>query len=400
MNKKIFVFDNVIIGNNHLVINASIINIAKNFFEHGNSEILCFGDKSHMLSISRLLRQSENCKVSFNSIEVIHPKANKIEKFFSWLNKLRIDKNHFNELIELSRVEQPKLFVINTLIPLNLFRFIGIMNNEINQKFLIFLHGELEYIFKKDLSFGQKIKGFLIKKALKKASSNTKFIVFSDYIKESLINKFNFKNDQIISVNHPILEYVRTNHEMSNCISFSHIGVANIRKNSSLIFKLADDMVPDIENYKCKFSIIGKVDKKEINHISNNVIVESKDNNSINNEKYIELITKSDYSLIFLFGDEYVHRISGSLLDSIQYQVPIIALKHPTTIELFDKGGDIGFLCDNFEEMQEVINEIVLRNHKYIERYKTQILNLKELSKKFYSDNAAFLIKQAVNNWK
>jgi len=111
------------------------------------------------------------------------------------------------------------------------------------------------------------------------------------------------------------------------------------------------------------------------------------------------MISKSDYSLIFLPEDEYVYRTSGSLLDSIQFQVPIIALKHSFVSELFDKGGDIGFICDDFIQMTEVIKQICNNNPSYVERYSQQVLNLHKLSNDFHCDKSAQIINDNLNSW-
>jgi hypothetical protein len=397
--QKIIIIDNVITGNNHLVINSGIINMAQNLFRFNaiKKEILFFGERHHMSILANLIDTNDACKVAFLPIEVIDPKVGIIKNTISWVGKLINDKKNVDELFDIISFQKPKLIIVSNMMPINMNSFIGMMNRKLNQNVLIFLHGEVELLFNQKKSLKGKINKYFLEKSLKKICSNTKFIVFGDYVKKRLIEKFNINYNQIISINHPILKYERNTFEISERITFSHIGVANKRKNSGLIFKLANAFDETIKKDICRFSIIGRIDGSELEYISGNVMVESKGKQPIPNDKYIELITKSDYSLIFLLDEEYVYRMSGSLLDSIQFQIPIIALKHVFVSELFDKGGDIGFLCNDFEEMQEVVHQIVLKNPKFINRYNLQVLNLKKLAEQFYPEQAAAIIKNEID---
>lgn len=397
--KKIIIIDNVISGNNHLVINSGIINMAHDLFKFNTikKEILFFGDRYHMSILANLINTSDACKVSFTPIKIIDPKVGKIKNTISWVGKLINDKKNIDEFFKIISFQKPKLIIVSNIMPVNMISFINNMNKRLNQNALIFLHGEVELLFSQKLSLKGKINKYFLEKSLKNICGNTTFIVFGDTIKKRLIETFNINYKQIISINHPILKYERDTIAISNCITFSHIGVANKRKNSGLIFKLANAFEDNIKKGICNFSIIGRVNDIDFGSISGSVKVESKENQPIPNERYIELIANSNYSLIFLLDEEYVYRMSGSLLDSIQFQIPIIALKHVFIDELFEKGGDIGFLCNDFEEMQEIVNQIVLKNPIFMDRYHLQVLNLKRLAEKFYPEQAAAIINNEID---
>lgn len=399
--EKIIIIDNVIIGNNHLVINSGIINMAQHFFQKIAiaKEVVFLGEKSHIDILANLIDINECCRVSFYPIEVIQPKSGKIQKSVTWLKKLKKDKQYIGELFEMSFRQNPRLIIISCMVPINFLFFVSKTNNRLNQKFLVFIHGEVELLFQSRLSVKEKINKYFLEKSFKKIASNTKLIVFSDYIKRSLTTKFNFQDDQIISINHPIQKYERSSDKISNCINFAHIGVANKRKNSELIFQLADTFADSVTSGSCKFSIIGRVERNEIKNINDIVTVEAKGNQPIPNATYVELVSKADYSLVFLPEEEYVYRISGSLLDSIQFQIPIIALHHVFVRELFEKGGDIGFMCNDFVEMLEVVKQINCRNPEFIDRYQLQVMNLKKLSNNFYYEKASNIINAELAVW-
>ncbi len=392
--EKIIIFDNVIIGNNHLVINSGIINTAQKVLEEDSKqkEILFIGDCSHTNILSEIISNFQNIKVSFRSIKVINPGKTFFQKLISWFKKLYFDRKNLLELIRLFKEDKSSLLIIS-LISFNLFCFFTKIKKNNSQQILVLLHGEVEYLFQKTSLFKNKLNSFFLSKALCNLPQNTKLIVFSDLIKNALIQRFDFNGNQVIVINHPIKNFTREDMRVSNCVTFSHLGVANRRKNSELIFKLSKSMASNIENGSCRFSIIGRIEEREISNLDANVVLEANCNKSLTNDLYWELISKIDYSLIFLTDDEYVYRVSGSLLDSIQFQIPIIALKQGFISELFDKGGDIGFLCKDFDEMVTVVRQISLKNPKFIERYSTQVSNLKRLSEKYHFENAALIIK-------
>ena len=52
---------------------------------------------------------------------------------------------------------------------------------------------------------------------------------------------------------------------------------------------------------------------------------------------------------------------SGALLDAITWLKPIIATRLPIVADLFSRYGDVGYLCDDPEEMRTALAEIVTR---------------------------------------
>ncbi|MGH2665064.1 hypothetical protein [Flavobacterium sp.] len=397
--KAIIIMDNVIIGNNHLVVNSSIINIAQNLLnESGSGQILFYGESRHMETLATLADTEKDISLQFNSIEVTQPHFNKVLRIISWGKKLYKDAVCLKQIVKEADRIKPRFFIVSTMIPLNIYRFMSIMNSHKKQNFLMFLHGELEFIFKKKPTTGQRIKGFFIEKAIQKAGPNVRFIVLSDYIKKELVRKLSLDSRQIISINHPVLQYTRKNIQLSDPIVFAHLGVANKRKNSKLIFPLADAVQESNYSENARFAIIGRIEEQEIQIASDHVDVMSKNKQAISQEAYISHIEAAHYSLIFLSGDEYVYRISGSLLDSVQFQIPIIALEHQSVVELFEKGGDIGFLCKDFDEMKQVVIKLSQKDPLCTDRYATQIINLKKLSEKFYSKNASEIISEATKS--
>ncbi|TGD57142.1 glycosyltransferase family protein [Flavobacterium humi] len=395
--KDIVILDNVIIGNNHLIINSSMLEIARQLLDGQQGKVRYYSDPSHSESVVALLPEAYKNTFAFNAIPVIHPGGRGFEKIALWRKKLYLDSRYFKKVCKDVAHTKPQLFLITTMIPFNLYRFLSKLNTLKNQQVLIILHGELEAVFCNNPSLTARINGYFYKKILKKAGNNIKFLVLSDYIKDSLANKKLIGQDRLISINHPLSEYQRKNLTVSGPVVFSHLGVANKRKNSSVIFDLARETFQELPKDALQFNIIGRVDLYGADYSKPDfVTIKSKHNQSISQEEYISFIEASHYSLIFLDNTEYVYRISGSVLDSVQYQLPLIALEHPFINELFEKGGDIGFLCKDLEEMKQVVLRLAQKDPLYSSRYETQIINLRKLAAKFYSGNVAEIISKAI----
>jgi hypothetical protein len=67
---------------------------------------------------------------------------------------------------------------------------------------------------------------------------------------------------------------------------------------------------------------------------------------------------------------------SGTLLDAVAWEKPLIARSIPIFDNMFKKHGDIGYLFNNDTELSEIVEEIVKRRDK--SHYDRQVLNLRK----------------------
>jgi glycosyltransferase involved in cell wall biosynthesis len=100
---------------------------------------------------------------------------------------------------------------------------------------------------------------------------------------------------------------------------------------------------------------------------------------------------------VFLYpSDSYLFTASGALLEALAHLKPVVALHNPYFDYVFDKIGDIGYLCDTVDEMAAIIKEIVFIGD--IERYNIQrknIMNgLKLFSTEYLSGGMAEILRE------
>ncbi|MCE7041275.1 hypothetical protein [Dyadobacter sp. CY312] len=399
--KKYYVVDNVIIGSNHVINNAGAINLIQQF-DTLPTEISVYGDKNHLDSIRSKIKSIPGKTINYQPIKVIDPAINPFKKIVSWISKLREDRSFVYQLFKKSSQENPELILFCTITAINLFRFIHLFNAQNNRKILIGLHGEIEFLFRNNSSLKNRLNAYFYKKAFAISGYNVKFLVLSPLIRTKLIQSGLVNERQIVCVEHPINEASRTLTDIpTKRLIFAQLGVASKRKNSQVIFDLALRFKEQIGNSQLAFGIIGKVAPDTEPYVNEYVEISSREGKPLDQKDYEKLIMKAKYSLSFITGEDYVFRISGSIMDSIQYQLPIIALRHEFITDLFQQAGDVGFICEDLTELESTIQKIIDGDSLCTERYQNQVFNLKLYASRFYDVNNVIFFKKnlAVSGW-
>ncbi len=96
---------------------------------------------------------------------------------------------------------------------------------------------------------------------------------------------------------------------------------------------------------------------------------------------YENAISSLHYILFFYPNSMYRYIASGAFFDAISFEKPIIAIRNSFFEYYFNRYGEIGYLCDNLEEMSYYLSNI---NH---ERYKLQLQNIKQAKKDLSLEN-------------
>lgn len=394
---KIWLYDNVIIGNNHTTINAALLDVACSLIETENvaGHITMYGEVNHLNILKQsVAARSYKTKIDFTPIRVIAPGSGIWFKVMSWLKKIREDRKELQKMLQNANQEKPDLIIFNTLVAANLSYFFKMIRRRPHLRFLLILHGEIEYFFGKG-GGRKKIIGMQYKQAFKDIPGNLKLAVFNEYSRDKLLESGILENS-LLHIKHPVSYKPFYKKEIfpSDQINVTHIGVANHRKNSYLIFELAE--IFSEKEKDIGFSILGRVGT-DVKRFQNDLVhVVSERDSPVPQKRFETEILKSHYSICFFQGEEYIYRVSGSLLDSIAYALPIIALKHPATEELFRQGGDIGFLCNDLEEMKAIINRIADKDSEYVSKYTLQRENVMRLANQYLPENVALSLRDSL----
>lgn len=213
------------------------------------------------------------------------------------------------------------------------------------------------------------------------------YVVLGESIKERLNREIPAIKDKIKSFTLPtfLLNPKALQGVDSNIIRFGTFGVAHRKKGFDLFFKMADEVKSCNTNLTSEFILIGHIgDNKLKSGLTNSAIVPSPDR-PLSREEFDQYANNIDYAIYFYQSTSYQLTASAALFDAFSYVKPIIALRNPFFEYYFSKMGDIGYLCDNYEDMKMVVLDIL--NKRPTERYKQQHANILAAREQFSLQN-------------
>lgn len=364
----IAIFEPVCVEGEHAPFNAAIISAAISLSK--DRQVIFFGHPSHIENISSCLSPEIKANVNWFPVQVPDRHLRNFKtRFFRDFALLRLvlkaAKRANVDMILLTGITEPG--VLAAKIYLNMFpsdRPLFIIFHSILPQFL--------YSAKRRFLLGR----FNPK--------NFSFLVLGDYILKEVIKVVPALKGNINSINHPYI------FEMSGVevqlprgqLKFGFIGLGNVPKGFPVFLRLIEEYgsVDDFESYP-SFGLIGRVSNdcqmlfsefkkshhaKRLSYVDNEVRLPL--------DEYRKRIQDLDYLIMPYDESHYKYVCSGAALDAILLLKPIIALKTAHFAELFDKLGDIGYLCDDFDELRKTVH--YLANNLQPERYALQCENL------------------------
>jgi hypothetical protein len=157
-------------------------------------------------------------------------------------------------------------------------------------------------------------------------------------------------------------------------IHFGFYGHASLRKGADIFFKLANDVSSTRTRYRPMFVLIGDIRDerlKEMQHTSINIPTR---NEPLTQEEYENYAKRIDYALFFHAASAYELNGTAAMLDAFSHLKPIIALKTPLSEYYFNKMGDIGYLCQSYDDVKNAVLDVL--ETKPIGRYACQQDNI------------------------
>lgn len=370
--------DKLVMGNNHVMFNSAIsLIIARIYKDH---QVIFTGESTHINQVAQNNSFIENL-VCRSYEELPLPQSN-IKKLLPWIKKKLGDLLYIEKFYR--RTKKDGVAIFFTCLSTTSLYYACLRFRNSRKPVYFVLHGEVEFIFKKDARLVDKVKGRIYRATLGMMEKHMHCIVLSDIVKMALEKKQVLTSERIIAIDHPIVDRQITHSALNaDTIIFAHIGSAMQKKRSELFWELADKFRNESIQRKSEFSVIGKLDPEFVGLATDSVKVLSENNQSISQEKYEQFIHNADYAVFTFDNDNYVYRVSGALMDAILYGKPIIALRQDYIEYLFQVGGNIGFLCDNMDKMQELIKRLINKEPVLLEQYTVQQQRLKALKEMF-----------------
>lgn len=369
------------IGFEHAEFNAALISVVKNAYPH--EKILFLAEKEHLFNVQNLLKTCYLDVCDYQEINVPERFDRESKRF---LTEFKLVKYVFNlakkiktEKVIFSSITSPTLISIK-------FWLMRLRNI----RCIVIPHSILETIVKyphisRDFIFSLKIWIPLFN------SDRLRYLVLGKPIEKELLTKIPKIRENVYSLNHPFFFRNNQINSLPNKIKFGFLGAGLIRKGIEDFFTLAENVIRKNEN-NVEFILIGQLlDKIKVSQ--NSVTISSHDH-PLNREEYDNLSRSISYALFLYKKDQYKLIASGAFFDAISNLKPIIAIRNPFFEYYFNLMGNIGYLCDSVEEMENIVENII--EHPPKKHYIIQQENMLEGMKKLSFQSLAEEFKKAL----
>jgi hypothetical protein len=140
-------------------------------------------------------------------------------------------------------------------------------------------------------------------------------------------------------------------------IRFGHFGVArNYEKNFGLFARLAEEVGRYFDQSLAQFLAVGSLDPDVT---SPGTPVMGLSRTPLSAEEYAQRAQSVTYAVGLADPSHYRLVASASFLDALSHVKPGIYFRNPYLEYYFRKMGDIGYLCDSYEEVHDVVFSVI-----------------------------------------
>lgn len=241
-----------------------------------------------------------------------------------------------------------------------ILKFLSFLFLSKKKRLYVLLHGELQNITLKG-SRSVRLDGRAQRMLYwldTKFSSNLKFVIISEFVFDKLKNSLGYNPLNFISIDLPYLydDKKESTKQKNNQLVISTVGVNSTNKKSFLLNDIASNFEDKIKSGVLKICTSGRNDDV----LFSELIDTPNMGNSylLSTEEYSKRINSSDV-LVFFNDNNYSLISSGSYFDCINFEKPILAMKNEQWEYNFKQFGNIGYLCNNIDEMYSYIKSLL-----------------------------------------
>lgn len=205
-----------------------------------------------------------------------------------------------------------------------------------------------------------------------------KFIALSESIYDNIMRILPVQESRWVVLDLPYLFDVAKGNKSTTIIDkpdkigFGFFGAANSGKGFDLFCHLADRFAP--AHPVCEFTLIGFHYGWNPTMDGSRQYVKGISGTPLPPEEFQKRASSVTYSVWLANPEHYRLTASATFLDSLAYLKPGIYLRNAYVEQYFDHMGDIGYLCDTYEDLVETVNSILCDFPK--DRYSQQIENI------------------------
>lgn len=373
---KIHYYDFIAAGGVHTTFNSAMIEVLRNVFPE-SKEIIFHSEKEHGVIVNNKVLS----KISIKPMKLL---------FLCPYKRLR---DVFSILIALKTiisVRKNDVICFGLVFPICI-NAIWFFTKIFRKHVYVCLHGEMQAFLETETqNFSPKIKKYMQIMGFSFHHHNpyVTYILLGQTIYDSVKSLFNEKN-KVIILNHPAIFNMQRKPILHRPICIGAIGSALERKNSHVVFELAKILESYIKSGLLKIKIAGYCSKDfDLNDCG---LVEYS-SALLNEEELQEQINSLDYSLQ-LTTDSICRAIaSGTMIDSLLYDKPILGF-HSSYLDYYFLNTSLKkYICSSVEELSVIIKELIMTIDET--KYEEDVKQLQEIKKEFSVDVNSILFKK------
>ncbi|GEM_PF-3177384 len=198
-------------------------------------------------------------------------------------------------------------------------------------------------------------------------------IVLEHHIKNNLSQLLPELEPSIACLPHPAYYQDKTGNESKEShgkLSFGYFGTATLDKGFDRFLELATQ-----HQSRAEFKAI-TTDTKNIyrEHFADKVqLTMGPLEKALCYDDFYQTLTSCDFVILPFRYDYYQFAASGVMIDCMNMLIPMITLRNEYTENLFKQHGQIGYLCDNLDDMNKLIQTLIQQGCKQSDEFKNNL---------------------------
>jgi hypothetical protein len=374
----------------HVPINSAFLQIVRNSYPE--EQVIFAGERSHLLEIQKIVYSSKTENVSWQEIALPPRHAKPRQRF-------KFDLKMVNQLLRQLPQDQNSYMVITS----NNVSVLTAVKYWMRKKYpsagiQVVLHADITALNNR-LPLNPLRRWQHVRRALQyKGNHGLQYLVLEDHIRESLICILPELTERVAVLDHPVSPAVQAIkfRSLEPPVHFGYLGFANRNKGFLQFLEVAGKMQA-LHSKQAKFHAVGML-HPALSGTDVSLLNTEPTSGMLDRSRFIQLSQIIDYACFLYQWRHYNLCASGALLDAIALEKPLIALDIPMFSVLFEKYGDIGYLCQDVDHMVQQMSSMVTRPDP--DRHRRQVENIRHLKQERSVDFLAQKYRRIVEEWR
>lgn len=350
-------------GFEHALVNAAVLSVVAQAFP--DQEILFLAEQEHIGYVTSDPIIGSMLGITFEALPVPLRKASGPERF-------EREQATVARLFAMAEQREASLVVFTCITDETLRAIKQLIANFPRLRCVAVLHGVLASVLKRPSLFPWKNRNTFRTWFLNHNSPQLTNVLMGDSIERELLTRFPEMRPYLVSIDLPYRFAQPREYEpfQDRRVNFGSLGVIRKAKGSDAFLRLAHELVACQTSWKPCFICVGPVVDKKLRKLLGTAITIPSPDAPLSAEDFAFHAQKLDYAVFMHGADAYTLTASGVLFDAFSYLKPMIALRNPFFSSFFERMGNIGYLCDNYDGIKRTILRIL--DNPPVEEYMIQ----------------------------